>query len=183
MPTGRDALARAEAHLAASEPGPASADLLEELGAVADQAASDPRRAARAARLRSRLHAAAGDAEAALAWGRRALETVRGTHRQPDLLEAHLALGALLLELGDADGAESSFRNAVQQARTRPDPARLGRALARLGDSQRALGREDRALLAWVEALPALRAGAEAAEAARVEAAVAAIRRVEGGAR
>ncbi|MHC5012726.1 MAG: hypothetical protein ACYTG6_17565 [Planctomycetota bacterium] len=115
-------------------------------------------------------HATAGEWEPGLAAMRRSLEVFRTAARQPDLLEAHCELGRFLLDAGDLDGAESSIRNAIQQARILGDDLALGTALLWLGRTLARTDRRDRALLAFTEAVPFLAAAASPlAEEARAE--------------
>jgi tetratricopeptide (TPR) repeat protein len=169
-----DLRSRAERHDLAAEAYEAVVPLLEHAGLR--------REAAVAANNLAYHHSRGGRPDRALSWILDSLERYRVLGRQPDLLRAHVNAGFYRLERGEMERAESSFRVAVQQARTYSDPGELGTCLLWLGRSLARGGRPDRALLAWTEALGHLqRAGSPLAEEASAE--VAAVRGVPGGAR
>ena len=124
----------------------------------------------------------AGRVEEAVGRLREAREAARAAARQPELLRAYADLGRWQLVWGHLDDAESSFRTAIQQARTGDDALDLGRALVGLARTLVGAGRKDRALLHYTEAIPLL-AGPDETLHGEAMAELAALRQVPGGAR
>jgi tetratricopeptide (TPR) repeat protein len=169
-----DLRSREDDHAAATAAYTEVLPLLDRTGRGADAALAATNLAYHAARLRSH--------DDALRWAEEALERRRALGCQPALLRAHVNLGYYRLERGEPDLAESSFRNALQQARTFGDPAEKAVCLVWLGRALLRQDRRDRALLAYAEALPLLATlGSPLLEEARAE--MLAIRTAPGGAR
>ena len=101
---------------------------------------------------------------------RGAVEAARAGPGQPRLLRAYRALGEGYLAAGRLDEAESALRTSVQQARIWDDAVDLGLSLLGLGRVLARTPRTDRALLAFTEAVGALRGKDEDAAAAATRA-------------
>ena len=114
---------------------------------------------------------------------RDSVERRRVLAKQPFLMRAYFNLGYWYLRWDRLAEAESAFRVAIQMGRVWTDPIELGQALLYLARGLARGDRPDRAVLAYTEAIPNLRAAHRDDLVAEATNELAVLSSVPGGAR
>ncbi len=114
---------------------------------------------------------------------RESVERRRVLAKQPYLLRAYFNLGYWYLEWDRLAEAESAFRVAIQMGRVWQEPGELGKSLLYLARCVARADQADRAILAYTEAIPNLRAADQDALVTEATNELASLSSVPGGAR